>query len=167
MGALYKLTARYSAVLDQLEDTEGEIAPDLELALEEAGGNLVAKIDACAAMVISLRADAERFGDEERRFVRKRERAEARARWLEGQILAALVVAGETKVKGPRFLVSRQKNPASVELSVEPEALPERFLRTVVKTSTSADKRALLAALEAGETIEGARRVQRERTVIR
>lgn len=151
MTALYQLADAYREAMALLEETEGEITPEIEAALDAAGGAFVEKVDAVAAMVRMHEADAERFAEEERFFARKRAAAEARARWLKDYLRRALESAGEKKVKGERFTVAIHASPPSVALLVDdPQQLPEVFRRVRVEV----DKSAIKAALEAGQELE-------------
>ncbi len=157
MTKLYTLAEAYREAMALLEETDGEITPEVEAVLDAAGDALVDKVDAVAAMVRMHEADAERFGEEERFFARKRAAAEGRARWLKSYLLACLETAGEKKVKGERFSVTVQASAPSVVLAddVTPESLPERFRRVKVE----ADKKAIGDALKSGEALDGIARL--------
>lgn len=68
------------------------------------------------------------------------------------------------KVQGNLFTVTIQKNPQSVNILNE-DLIPEKF--KITKTTTSIDRRELLAALKEGQAVEGAEIKQTESLRIR
>jgi hypothetical protein len=87
---------------------------------------------------------------------------------LKDRLISALekVAPDETTWKLPEHTLSSRKT-SSVELDPElqPADLPEEFVRT--KTTYSADKTALAAALKAGSQIDGAKLVERRSWTIK
>lgn len=161
---LYELAEAYQAVLAEIEESDGVLSEDLEVRLDDIADNLVAKVDACAAMVRTLEAEAAAYKEEADRLTHRRKTAEHAALRLKGYLKVCLEVAGERKVKGSRFTVAIQANPASVELDEQdPEAIPLQFVRV----KKEVDKTAIKAALQAGEELSFARLVQTESVRIR
>lgn len=155
---LYEHAGAYAAAMALLEETDGELTPDIEAILASAGDSLVVSVDRMAAMVLETKANAASFAEEERRFAAKKAAAIKAAANLTETIRAALVVAGEKKVKGARFLVWTQASAPSVVLAegATPESVPERFRRV----KTEIDKAAIGMALKAGEDLGGVATLQ-------
>jgi hypothetical protein len=75
-----------------------------------------------------------------------------RAKWMKGQICAAMRLGDEVKLAGLRATITRQKNGrASLTLrpGIGPEDVDERFTKTTLEFSTTA----IMEALEAGEEL--------------
>lgn len=116
---------------------------------------LVQKADGFGAYLKDLETRAEVLRIEEERLAARRRRVEARVKWMKQYAVSALLSANRPKLEGTLFTLAVQKNPDSVEVSVLPDALPEQFVRVIPETREP-DKKALLSALKAGETITGA-----------
>lgn len=123
---------------------------------------LASKADAWCWVIDSLRSQASARREHATRLRELADHAERRAEALQDQLVAALgrVDPDATKWELPEHRITSRKTVA-VELDPDlaPEDLPEQFRR--VKTTTSADRTALAAALKAGEAIDGAQLVER------
>ena len=153
---LYEIPRAIEEALDMLgaaDPETGEIIPDdaALAAYETANVEAADKVDATAAYLKGLDAEAAALKAE---IARLRERADSAARKSE-RIKALLLPAVEAlggKVKGPRFSVST-RNTKAVQI-VDAAALPEAFV--VTKTETAPDKIKIKKAIEAGEVVPGA-----------
>jgi hypothetical protein len=123
---------------------------------------LATKADAWCWVIDSLRAQAIARRDHARRLAELAEESERRAQALQDQLITALqrVDPDATRWDLPEHRVTSRRSTA-VELDADllPEDLPEQFQR--VKTTVSADRTALAAALKAGQAVSGAQLVER------
>jgi hypothetical protein len=157
------LAARIETTVDGLfSDDPADVAAATEaleqLITAEASNKqaLTAKADAWCWVIDQLRAKADAQREHSQRLARMAEQAEHRAQTLQDQLVRALahVDPDATKWELPAHKLT-SRNSTSVELDPDllPDDLPEQFRRT--RTTTSADKTAIAAALKAGETVPG------------
>ena len=129
---------------------------------------MAAKADAWCWVIDQLRAQAAARREHAIRLRDLADQAADRAEALQDQLVAALsrVDPDATKWDLPGHQL-RSRNTTSVELDsgLLPEDLPPAFQR--VKTTTSADKPAIAAALKAGLPVEGAQLVSRRSWTIK
>lgn len=151
---LHEITADFLALEDLLLETGGEWTPEVEALFAENQGNLDAKVDGYAALIREWDADAEKWRVEEQRCAAHRKARENAATRLKARLCEELVRMDVLKVETPRFKVAVQRSAPSVEVLVAPEALPAPYQR-VIPATVSADKKALLDALKAGEDLTG------------
>ena len=121
-----------------------------------------AKADAWCWVIDHLRAQAVARAEHSRRLADLAKAAEHQAEVLQEQLISALqrVAPDETTWKLPDHKITSRKT-TSVELDPDMQVLdlPEQYQR--VKTTYTADKAAIKAALAGGEQIEGAQLVER------
>lgn len=174
--SLFALTSEATLLAARIDDTAerlfSEDPADVAAATEaleqlitaEASNRqaLASKADAWCWVVDQLRAKADAQREHSQRLARMAEQAEHRAQTLQDQLVRALghVDPAATKWELPSHKITSRKV-ISVELDPDmaPMDLPERFQR--VKTTYTADKTAIAAALKAGDVIEGAQLVER------
>ena len=117
---------------------------------------LTAKADAWCWVIDQLRSQADAQREHSQRLARMAEQAEHRAQVMQDQLIRALshVDPAATRWELPSHkLASRSSTAVEIDPDLLPGDLPEQFCRT--KTSISADKTAIAAALKAGETVPG------------
>jgi hypothetical protein len=168
--SLFALTSEATLLAARIDDTAerlfsedpAEVAAATEaleaLITAEAGNRaaLTAKADAWCWVIDQLRAKADAQREHSQRLARMAEQAEHRAQVMQDQLVAALsrVDPAATKWELPAHkLTSRATTSVEIDPDVAPDDLPEQFRRT--RTTTSADKTAIAAALKAGETVPG------------
>lgn len=168
--SLFALTSEATLLAARIDDTAerlfsedpAEVAAATEaleaLITAEAGNRaaLTAKADAWCWVIDQLRAKADAQREHSQRLARMAEQAEHRAQVMQDQLVAALsrVDPAATKWELPSHkLASRATTSVEIDPDVAPDDLPEQFRRT--RTTTSADKTAIAAALKAGETVPG------------
>lgn len=122
----------------------------------------MAKADAWCWVIDHLRAQAVNRREHARRLAQLADESEHRAQVLQDQLVTALnrLDPEATKWDLPEHKILSRRS-AAVELDADllPEDLPEQFQR--VKTTVSADRTALAAALKAGQAITGAQLIER------
>ncbi len=122
--------------------------------LEELMPQAIAKVDRFGAYVRELEARIGAIDQELDRLTARKQHLTNRVAWMKRYAVGELQRLGRPKLKGELFTMALQKNPASVEVSVLPDALPEAFVR-VIPERREADKKALLDALKQGAEIPG------------
>lgn len=162
MTALYAITNEYLALAEKLADGDFDaqtIADTIEasgitdeLAVKAQGIEHVAR----GAEAHNLAIDAEIA----RLQALKAHRVKVAA-GLRVYLLDNMQRAGIEKIECPLFSISIRKNPPSVEI-LDQLSLPEKYMVTPEPKPPVAapDKKAIAAALKAGEEVTGARLVQ-------
>lgn len=123
---------------------------------------LTAKADAWCWVIDHMRAQSDARRTHADRLRELAEQGKRRAEMMQDQLVAALsrVDPDATKWELPSHKLSSRKTTA-VELDpdVAPDDLPEQFRRT--RTTVTADKDAIKAALKAGDPVPGTQLVER------
>jgi hypothetical protein len=170
MTSLFALTSEATLLAARIDDTAERLFSDdpadvaaateaLEALITAEAGNraaLTAKADAWCWVIDTLRSQADARREHARRLAELAEQAEHRAQTLQDQLVRALshVDPAATKWELPAHkLTSRATTSVEIDADVTADDLPEQFRRT--RTTTSADKTAIAAALKAGATVPG------------
>jgi len=174
--SLFALTGDALLLQRQIDDTAERLFSDdpadvaaateaLEQLITAEANNraaLASKADAWCWVIDSLRSQAAARREHATRLRDLADQAECRAEALQDQLVRALghVDPEATKWELPSHkLTSRRTTAVELDPDLAPEDLPEQFRRT--RTTTSADRTALAAALKAGQSIDGAQLVER------
>ena len=144
-------------------DEAAAATAELEALIAFESGNrraLDAKADAWCWVIDHMRAQAAARAAHAQRLKDLATSAEQQADALQERLIAALqkVAPDETRWDLPEHKITSRRSQA-VEVVADAVDLPEQFQR--VKTTVSADKTALAAALKGGAQIEGASLVER------
>jgi hypothetical protein len=138
---------------------------DLEALIADEANNrraLEAKADAWCWVIDHLRAQAASQREHSRRLAELAADAEHRAEVLQDRLTAALerVNPDATTWNLPEHrLTSRRVSSVEIDPNMQPADLPDGLYR--VKTTYSADKTAIKAALQQGQDVPGAQLVRR------
>jgi len=168
--SLFALTSEATLLAARIDDTAERLFSDdpadvaaateaLEQLITAEASNrqaLTAKADAWCWVIDQLRAKADAQREHSQRLARMAEQAEHRAQVMQDQLVRALahVDPDATKWELPAHkLTSRQTQAVEIDPDLLPDDLPAEFVRT--RTTTSADKTAIAAALKAGATVPG------------
>lgn len=154
--ALYALTERYQILQNLLVDGEVD-EQTLKDTMASVEGDITQKVDNCAAVMRSLELEADAYRIEEVRLAERRKVLEANRDRLKRYVQFELESVGIDKCKGARFYVTIQNNPWKVNISDE-AAVPADYWREVLERSL--DKKAVLEALKAGDSVPGATMTQ-------
>ena len=169
-ASLFALTSEATLLAARIDDTAellfSENPADVAAATEaleqlitaEAGNRaaLSAKADAWCWVIDQLCAKAYAQHEHAQRLARMAEQTEHRAQVMQDQLVRALgrVDPAATKWELPSHkLTSRATTSVEIDPDLLPEDLPEQFRRT--KTTTTADKAAIKAALVTGTAVSG------------
>ena len=176
MTSLYALTGDALLIQSRIDhaaqllfsDDPAEVAQataDLEALIADEANNrkaLEAKADAWCWLIDHLRAQADSQREHSRRLAELAADAEHRAQVLQDKLTAALerINPEATSWALPEHkLTSRLSTSVEVDPDVSPADLPEGLYR--VKQTYSADKTAIKAAINAGQSVPGAQLVTR------
>jgi hypothetical protein len=171
MTSLFALTGDALLLQHQIDNTAerlfsedpAEVAAATEaleaLITAEAGNRaaLTAKADAWCWVIDQLRSRADSQREHSKRLAELAADAEHRAQVMQDQLVAALSRVDPAATKWELLshkLASRATTSVEIDPDVAPDDLPEQFRRT--RTTTSADKTVIAAALKAGEAVPGA-----------
>ena len=162
MFKLYELTEMYQNISNLIEENADN--ETLEKALDEITDNIQTKAENMAKLIKSIEGNINVLKEEEKRLQTKRRALENKISSIKEYLEEQLKAMDLKKVQGNLFTVSIQKNPQSVNILNE-DLIPEKF--KITKTTTSIDRRELLAALKEGQEVEGAEIKQTESLRIR
>ena len=169
-ASLFALTSEATLLAARIDDTAERLFSDdpadvaaateaLEQLITAEASNkqaLAAKADAWCWVIDQLRAKADAQREHSQRLARMAEQAEHRAQTLQDQLVRALGHVDPAATKWELLshkLTSRNTTSVEVDPDLLPDDLPEQFRRT--RTTTSADKTAIKAALTAGQVVPG------------
>lgn len=149
--SLYDIGENLAALDALLEESQGELTPEIEAWMREYGLAEKEKVDRYGAYAKELDATTKALKEEEERLAARRKATLNKIERLKFLADGYLVQRGITKVEGKLFTIARQKNGGkpALTLLVQPEALPDAYRVTV--TTVNPDKEKLRAAVEAGE----------------
>ena len=157
---LYDLTVEGLLLTQMLENSGGELSPEVEKMMDDllvAGAD---RIDAAASVVRSLQASADANKTEAERLMERASNFEKQADKLKERMVIALdspVFNG--KVKTDRFTVWTQKAADRVAFDVAPDADLEAIGQAypaIVRVRRELDKQALADAVKAGKAVPDA-----------
>lgn len=167
-GDALRLQGRINTAAEQLfSDDPAEVAAataQLEALINAEADNrrdVEAKADAWCWVIDHIRAQAAARAEHARRLTELAKDAEHQAEVLQDRLVAALqrIDPEETTWKLPEHkITSSRVTSVEIDPELQPADLPEQFQR--VKTTYTADKTALKAALAAGQAIDGASLVE-------
>jgi hypothetical protein len=174
-GEALKLQSRINNAAELLfSDDPAEVAEataQLEALINAEADNRKAvetKADAWCWAIDHIRAQAANRAEHARRLAELAKAAEHQAEVLQDRLIGALqkVDPDETTWTLPEHkITSRRSTSVELDPDLQPADLPEEYQR--VKTTYSADKTAIAAALKAGTTIDGAQLIERRSWTIR
>lgn len=152
------------AALTNTQDDAQAIADTIEAEsypLEEKAQRV-----AYAPKILDAEADAIEAAakDMMARAAAKRKRADNIREYLK----TCMEVAGVDKIECPQFAITIRKNPPSVDVWDEKQ-IPAKFMRSMapIEPPDAPDKKAIAAAIKAGEDVPGAKLVQGTKIVIK
>lgn len=157
---LYSIADEINRILgtEEWDDCTEQALAHLEMSLEK-------KADNCAAYVANLDAFIAAAKAEEERIAARRKVAENRAEQIKDYLFRCMKAVERTKIEAGTRVISIAKNPPSVCVDEE-SVIPARFF-TVVPEQYKLDRKAVGAALKAGEDVPGCHLHQGERLAIR
>ena len=155
---LLEISEDLLALMVALEESAGEVTPELEAWFDTLGTERDKKLDCYAALIREFELCSKARKEESDRMAALAQADANAARRLKDRLKLFLEVQRETRIDTARYRITLAKNGGAlpVDVAVKPEDLPAYQKRTVV-----ADIDALRKALEAGVEIGGARLKER------
>ena len=165
MSHLYEIV-RHRAEFERLAES-GELDPQTVIdTLESLDGELNDKAISVAQFSRNLDATAAAVREAGKAMLERAARLEKRAESIRNYMLLQLEFAGVSKIECPWFVIQVKRNPPAVVIDDE-KALPPEYLVQPEPPAPRPDKKAIGAALKAGEDVPGARLIQSDRLEIR
>lgn len=148
--SLYNITEDQRLINAMLEETGGELTPEIEEAMLITEENFISKAEAYGATISEYDAQAEACAQEIKRLQAFKKTCENVSKRMKERISDAMMTFDKDKVTAGTFRFSFRKSTAVV---VENEELiPEEYFRT----ERTICRKELMDALKAGEIIAGA-----------
>jgi hypothetical protein len=157
MTTLLDISDDVRALADLIDETDAELTPEVEAALDqwfkELGDRQGAKLDAYAALIriSELRAAARR--EERDRLDRRIHADEVLAKRLKERLLLYFELTNQRGLETARYKIRVCQNGGVTPMKIDcpPESLPPPYQRHVVQANTEAIRK----SLEAGNRIGG------------
>lgn len=147
---LYEISEQYLEILNQVEEAEGELTPEMEKALELTQENLIEKAKGYDEFIAVKDAVNMRIDEEVKRLQAMKKRNNSLIDGLKGRLVSAVQLFGEFEV-GLKTFGLRKSQAVQV---MDEELIPKEF--KVTKVTTSVDKKAVKDFINGGGEIEGA-----------
>ena len=170
---LYEINEQFSAAMemyengvDEVVDTETGEVRSLADVLAELNMSREQKIENTVRYIKNLRADSESARAEASNLVERADRFDKKAEQLESYLLSQL---GDCKKMETPLYTVKVRTSKSTCCPTDEEAiqrLPEGFWNIKTTVKVSPDKKAIKAALEKGEKLEGCSIVENKRLSI-
>lgn len=156
---LYNITDEYKVLISKLEESGGEVTPEVESALALTQEKFAEKAAGYGYVIKSFDDEAELAEKEIMRLKAIKEAAEKKSEWLRSKISEAMQQFDVKEVKLNNIKLSLRK---SESVLIEDESkLPEEFKRTIPEKKEP-DKNKIKNCIKQGETIPGASLITKE-----
>lgn len=150
MKTLYEITNDYQSLMNEIENNEGEITPELNEMLVINENELQTKSIAYLSVIKSSEAFIVQLDEEIKRLTALKKRNTTLTDNLKDRLLNAVKLFGNFEVGFTKF-GTRKSSSVSVDCDVND--LPKEF--KVVKVTEQPDKVAIKKAIESGQEING------------
>jgi len=148
-NTLFNINEEHRFLMQDIENMDGEITPEIESRLIINAGQLQSKGLAYLAVIRNNESFVNQLDEEIKRLQGLKKRATTTTDYLKDRLLDAVKLHGNFEVEFTKFGTRKSE---SVEVE-NVNALPAEF--KTVKIVEAADKIALKAAIKNGQTIEG------------
>lgn len=151
---LFEITDQFKELekLAITEDLPSEVIADT---LEGLGGDFDDKAVAVAKFVLSLEASADSIKAAAVAMSARADRMQRRADNVRHYLLFNMQAVGKMRLETAELMIARRNNPPAVMITDE-ESVPDQFWVQPEPPPERLDKKAIKAALQAGERVEGA-----------
>ncbi|MGH8258687.1 MAG: siphovirus Gp157 family protein [Steroidobacteraceae bacterium] len=172
LPSLYTLTGQFRELTHLIgtdEELDEHALEAIRTTLDMLQGDIDLKATNVGAYVLNLEAYAKAAREASKQLAERARRIERRADALREYVRVQLEALGITKIESAQFTVAIRKNPPAVQIDLGADLeLPERFLQAPPPPPVRApDKKAIAAALKAGELVAGCTLTQSTRLEIR
>ena len=148
--SLYSITTEYRMLMQEIEECEGVLNPELEEGLQINKEELVVKSENYVHVIKSQEAYLSAIDNEIKRLQALKKQKEKAVDVLKSYLLQAVENFG-TFTSG--FFTFSTRKSSSVEVVCDVNDLPKEL--KVIKVTETADKTAIKKALQSGEQIDG------------
>jgi hypothetical protein len=149
---IFNIQKEYLDLLQLLEDSEGEMTPEIEQALTINRQDLETKAIGYSSVIRKLESETSVIKNEIDRLQAIRKAKEAHTEKLKSTLENAMVLYGISKIESPLNVLSLRKSEA-IEITDE-GAIPKEYIKE--KITTAPDKVAIKQAIKSGEEVKGA-----------
>lgn len=162
---LYEISAQYRE-LETLEASDDLPAEVILQTLDGLEGDLREKSVNVALFCENMRATATEIISRAAAMEERAKRLLKRAESLQGYLQLHMESCGISKIECPYFTLQLKSNPSSVVID-HSGSIPEKFWRQPEAPPKVIDKKAIAAAIKAGEEVPGAHTATGQRLEIR
>lgn len=148
---IFNIQSEYQQLVNQLIENQGEITPELELALQINKDNFHSKSENYAYITKQFDGEIDIIDNEIKRLQQAKRSREKTIERLKATIELAMLTFDIDKIETPLIKISFRKS-ESVEVT-DVNELPNEF--KVIKLTETADKLKIKDALKSGMFIEG------------
>ena len=148
---IFNIQSEYQQLVNQLIENQGEITPELELALQINKDNFHSKSENYGYITKQFDGEMDIIDNEIKRLQQAKKSREKTIERLKATIELAMNTFDIDKIETPLIKISFRKS-ESIEVS-DVNELPNEF--KVIKLTESADKLKIKDALKSGMLIEG------------
>lgn len=162
---LFQVASEYRDMAERLSDLDLDEQTIIDT-LESESGELTTKAQNVAFVVRNLESIAEAIKEAESQMAARRKAIEKRAERIREYLKAGMQIAGISKIESPYFTISLRRNPAAVDV-FDTAQVPDQYMHTPLPPPPTVDRKAISAAIKAGEDVPGCRMTQSERIEIK
>lgn len=157
MASIYELTDDIRFIKDLME--EGDVDPEaLKGALEVSKEELKIKLEHYCQFIKNLESDIDGLKMEEQRLALKRKHLEDTKERMKSAMEWSLDQVDEKKLECGTFKVSKQLNPASVNVDCELSLIPKKYL---IPQEPKINKKLLKEDIDGGVDLSGVAHLER------
>lgn len=158
---IFKIAQEFLDLLNEIEELEGELTPELEERLKINEANMAKKMEGYCKLILWYDTQIIAAKEETERLRKLIKRAERSQEWMKGAMLDVMEGLDKPKVSAGTFTVGTRKSTA-VNI-IDEYSIPVRYEVVTVKI----DKTAIKNAIKNGEEVPGAQLVERKSISIR
>lgn len=155
---LYEIDAGLRHLLAKVVAADGEVTPEDELEFDQLNLQRHDKLGGCASVIRSLELDIQKVETELKRLEALKKRYASHLQRVTILMKRSLGEGGSW-TNGIFHAGWRKSSAVELEPGLDVKSLPERFIR--FKETYEANKPEIRRAIESGETVEGAKLVDR------
>ena len=153
MPTLYEIPERYEHFYKtMMEQTDGEITPDLIQVLEAIDEEFSDKVEACCRMIAELKSRSEVAAREGNRLIGKARTHGKKAERLSEYVKENMLRMGTKTIENGLFRATVADNPVSVNV-FDVRQVPDKFFK---QRDPVLSKTQIKAAIDEGEEVPGA-----------
>lgn len=151
---LYEISNQFQA-LEQLGDSDDLPAEVIADTLEALEGDFESKAVQVAKFVLSLEANAAAVENAAKAMGTRGARIRSRAESIKAYLQFHMQAIEKKRIESPELVITRRPNPPAVQITDE-HAVPDKFWVEPPAPAKRIDKKAVKAAIDSGERVDGA-----------